>query len=142
LSATTLVGILQMVSRFRQHDEKTPVVLMGYLNPIEAMGYETFAYQAKAAGVDGVLTVDIPIEEAGEYLSILTAHALAPIFLLAPTSTQARILAVSQYAQGYVYYVSLKGVTGTTLADFSSVETKLEMIRMHMDLPIVVGFGI
>jgi tryptophan synthase alpha chain len=142
VAGTTLKGILQIVSQFRQQNETTPVILMGYLNPIEAMGYEAFARQAKAAGVDGVLTVDMPIEEAKEYLDQLTAYALAPIFLLAPTSTTERILAVSQYAQGYVYYVSLKGVTGTTLADFSSVKTKLDRIKEHIAVPIVVGFGI
>ena len=142
LSGTTLMRILQMVSQFRQQDETTPVILMGYLNPIEALGYETFAHQAKAAGIDGVLTVDLPIEEAGLYLDHLALHALTPIFLLAPTSTEKRILAVSQYCQGYVYYVSLKGVTGTTLADFSSVKTNLDRIKAHINLPIVVGFGI
>lgn len=141
-SGTRLIDVFTLVKKFRQSDQVTPVVLMGYLNPVEAMGYDAFARQAGEAGVDGVLTVDMPVEEAGEYAEVLAKYDLAPIFMLAPTSTEERIQAVAKYARGYVYYVSIKGVTGTTLADFSSVTAKVEMIQKHIELPVVVGFGI
>ncbi|HEC17196.1 MAG TPA: tryptophan synthase subunit alpha [Sedimenticola sp.] len=139
---TSLRDVLGMVRGFREQDQKTPVVLMGYLNPIEVMGYEAFAAAAAGAGVDGVLTVDIPPEEAGELLAALKRHALDAIFLLAPTTTGARIDSICRAASGFVYYVSLKGVTGASHLDLGEVETKLADIRAATDLPVGVGFGI
>lgn len=137
-----LKDILGWVAQFRQDNTVTPVVLMGYANPIEAMGYEKFASQAQAAGVDGVLTVDYPPEECTEFLECLAHHDLDPIFLLAPTSVDARITAVARAARGFVYYVSLKGVTGAANLDLDSVQTRLLQLRQKIHLPIGVGFGI
>ena len=134
--------VLAMVKEFRQQDPKTPIVLMGYANPIEAMGVEKFADAAKDAGIDGVLTVDYPPEEIGEFVQMLEQHHIAPIFLLAPTSTEERIRAVGQIARGYVYYVSLNGVTGAGNLDTTDVATRLQGIRKHVSLPVGVGFGI
>ena len=137
-----LKDILGWVAQFRLDNAVTPVVLMGYANPIEAMGYEKFASQAQAAGVDGVLTVDYPPEECTEFLEYLARHNLDPIFLLAPTSVDARIAAVARAARGFVYYVSLKGVTGAANLDLDSVQTRLLQLRQKIHLPIGVGFGI
>lgn len=134
--------VLEMVRRFRDEDADTPVVLMGYLNPIEAIGYESFAEEAGAAGVDGVLTVDLPPEEAHDLVLALKARALDPIFLIAPTSGPERIRAITAAASGFVYYVSLKGVTGASTLDPGSVQAKLSEIRSVTDLPVGVGFGI
>ena len=138
----TMIDVLNMVARFRQRDATTPVVVMGYLNPIEVMGYATFAKRAKEAGVDGVLTVDLPPEEGAELLSTLVAQQIDPVFLLAPTTTEQRIQRICQAASGFVYYVSLKGVTGAATLDVASVKDKLTTIRRHTTLPIGVGFGI
>lgn len=138
----TLRGVLAMVAEFRQQDTATPVVLMGYGNPIEAMGWETFAQRCAEVGVDGVLTVDFPPEESHEAFEHLQRHDIAPIFLLAPTTTEARIEQVASLARGYVYYVSLKGVTGAGNLDLSAIEAKLPELRKHIKLPIGVGFGI
>jgi tryptophan synthase alpha chain len=137
-----LKDILGMVAQFRRDNTTTPVVLMGYANPIEVMGYEKFAIQAQAAGVDGVLTVDYPPEECGEFLDCLARHELDPIFLLAPTSVDERIAAVARAARGFVYYVSLKGVTGAANLDLSAVQTRVAQLRQQIALPIGVGFGI
>lgn len=134
--------VLEMVSAFRQQDAITPVVLMGYANPIERMGQESFAQQAEQAGIDGLLTVDYPPEEISDFLGLLEKHHIAPIFLLAPTSTEQRIEAVGKIARGYVYYVSLNGVTGAGNLDTSDVEMRLKGIRKHVSLPVGVGFGI
>ena len=115
---------------------------MGYLNPIEVMGYESFAQQASACGIDGVITVDMPPVEAGEYVPALKSQGLDPVFLLAPTSTEERIKKLANIASGFVYYVSLKGVTGAATLDVSSVAEKVAQIRQYLDLPIGVGFGI
>jgi tryptophan synthase alpha chain len=131
-----------MVAAFRGTDATTPVVLMGYANPIEAMGVEAFADRARAAGVDGVLVVDYPPEEAVEFAALLAARELAPIFLLSPTTSEARIETVAALARGYVYYVSLKGVTGAGNLDPGEVGRKLAEIRRHVALPVGVGFGI
>jgi tryptophan synthase alpha chain len=139
---TSLWNVVDMVAEFRKTDGKTPVVLMGYLNPIEMRGVEPFAKKAQAAGVDGVLIVDLAVEEAPAYLPTLRAHGLDCIFLLAPTSPAARIAAVAKEASGYLYYVSLKGVTGAASLDVDSVNTKLAEIRQHTQLPVAVGFGI
>jgi tryptophan synthase alpha chain len=138
----SLRDVLAIVAEFRQGDTVTPVVLMGYANPIEAMGATGFADRASASGVDGVLVVDYPPEEAEEFAALLAARDLAPIFLLAPTTPEARIAAVAQLARGYVYYVSLKGVTGAGHLDVGEVARKLAEIRRHVNLPVGVGFGI
>jgi len=138
----SLRDVLAMVAEFRSHDAETPVVLMGYLNPIEVMGYERFVQHAAEAGVDGVLTVDMPPEEAADYVAALTAARLDPVFLLAPTSTGARIERISAMARGFVYYVSLKGVTGAASLDVQSVEEAVTRIRAVTGVPIGVGFGI
>ncbi len=138
----TLRGVLECVRAFRARDRDTPVVLMGYLNPIEVTGYRPFAAAAAAAGVDGVLTVDLPPEEAGPLIEHLRGQALDPIFLLAPTSDERRIERVCASASGFVYYVSLKGVTGAGHLDFAAVAGQVERIRAHTALPVGVGFGI
>jgi len=138
----TLHQVLDMVRRFREQDDTTPVVLMGYLNPVEVMGYAAFAEAAAAAGVDGVITVDLPPEEAGEILPLFREAAIDPIFLLAPTSTRQRIGIVCASAGGFVYYVSIKGVTGTSRPDSAEVQERLAQIRAVTDLPVGVGFGI
>jgi tryptophan synthase alpha chain len=134
--------VLDMVAEFRRSDAGTPIVLMGYGNPIEAMGWETFAKRCAVAGVDGVLTVDFPPEEGHEAFAHLEKHGIDPIFLLAPTSTDERMKRVAKQARGYVYYVSLKGVTGAGHLDLSAIEHKIPLLRKHIKLPIGVGFGI
>ncbi|HEY1077236.1 MAG TPA: tryptophan synthase subunit alpha [Fontimonas sp.] len=139
---TGLWDILDMVAAFRKTDQQTPVVLMGYLNPIEMRGVEAFAQRAQRAGVDGVLIVDLAVEESAGYLPALKGAGLDCIFLLAPTSPEARIRAIAEAGSGYLYYVSLKGVTGAASMDMGSVTEKLAAIRRHTDLPLAVGFGI
>lgn len=134
--------VLDMVAEFRAKDAQTPVVLMGYGNPIEAMGWETFARRCAEVAVDGVLTVDFPPEESHEAFAHLEAHGIDPIFLLAPTTRDERVQQVAKLARGYVYYVSLKGVTGADNLDLSAIEQKLPQLRRHISLPIGVGFGI
>ena len=141
-----LAQVLQMVRDFRTRDRTTPVVLMGYANPIEAWelrhGAGRFARDAAAAGVDGVLVVDYPPEESEAFAAALRAHGLDLIFLLAPTSTEARMALVGQLASGYVYYVSLTGVTGAAHLDATAVQAMLPHIRRHVRVPVGVGFGI
>ncbi len=141
-----LVQVLEMVHVFRQKDSSTPVVLMGYANPIEAYdlkrGKNAFVRDASAAGVDGVLVVDYPPEECEAFAATLRAHQMDLIFLLAPTSTATRMAQVAQVASGYVYYVSLKGVTGAGTLDLGAVEAMLPRIREHVSVPVGVGFGI
>ncbi len=139
---TSIHHVLEMVATFRRENETTPVVLMGYLNPIENMGVEQFATAAEAAGVDGVLTVDMPPEEGAEFEQICETHGLDPIYLLAPTSTAKRIGMITSSARGFIYYVSVKGVTGSQAPDLSEVENKVDSIRQQTDLPVGVGFGI
>lgn len=138
----SLHDVINVVAKFRETDNETPVILMGYLNPIEVMGYGAFARAAAAAGVDGALTVDIPPEEGEGYTDILKANGVDPIYLLAPTSDNSRIESIGKVAGGFVYYVSLKGVTGAATLDTDSVAQKLGQIRQHIDLPLGVGFGI
>jgi tryptophan synthase alpha chain len=138
----TLKSVLADVKRFRDTDAKTPVVLMGYANPIERMGADAFAAAAKDAGVDGVLVVDYPPEESIEFAAKMKAAGIDPIFLLAPTSTDARISEVGAAASGYVYYVSLKGVTGAANLDVASIESRMPAIKSRVPLPVGVGFGI
>lgn len=139
---TTLRGVLDAVKAFRASDDATPVVLMGYANPIEAMGAEKFAAAAHEAGVDGVLVVDYPPEEGSELLQALRARGIDSIYLLSPTSEDERIAQVGRAASGYIYYVSLKGVTGAAHLDLDEVGRKLPQIRSQIKLPIGVGFGI
>lgn len=138
----SLRQVIGMVAEFRKTNADIPVVLMGYANPVEAMGYPEFSSVAAQAGVDGVLTVDLPPEEAEERVSILKQHGIDPIFLLAPTTPPSRLAAVERLAGGYVYYVSLKGVTGAATLDVGSVASRLAELRQHVSLPIGVGFGI
>ncbi len=134
--------VLQMVAEFRRDDPDTPVVVMGYLNPIEVRGCDRFAAAAAAAGVDGVITVDLPPEEAGDYTAALTGAGLDPVFLLAPTSGDARIRRVCAASRGFVYYVSLRGVTGAAHLDLAEVRSRVGHIRGLCRLPVGVGFGI
>jgi tryptophan synthase alpha chain len=138
----SLRGVLALVAEFRQQNATLPVVLMGYGNPIEAMGWEVFAARCAEVGVDGVLTVDFPPEESHDAFEHLQRHGIAPIFLLAPTTTEDRIAQVAKLARGYVYYVSLKGVTGAGNLDLSAIAAKMPQLRRHIRLPIGVGFGI
>jgi tryptophan synthase alpha chain len=138
----TLHGVLDMVAAFRADDAETPVILMGYLNPIEAFGYAEFATAAAQAGVDGILTVDAPPEEADPLVQALRGAGLDPIFLVAPTSGAERIARICTLASGFVYYVSFKGVTGSGGFDLAAIAAKLEAIRAVTRLPLGVGFGI
>lgn len=138
--------VLAMVRSFREKDATTPVVLMGYANPVERYdqlhGADAFIRDAAAAGVDGVLIVDYPPEECADFAAKLRAHGMDLIFLLAPTSTNQRMAEVARVASGYVYYVSLKGVTGSGALDTGAVEAMLPRIRRHVQIPVGVGFGI
>jgi tryptophan synthase alpha chain len=134
--------VLSFVMEFRKTDQQTPVVLMGYLNPIEIMGYEEFANAAQRAEVDGVLTVDLPPEEAEECVALLRARDIDQIFMLAPNSSSERIRKMDSVGSGYLYYVSIKGVTGAGHLNTVDVEQKLTQIRENTQLPIGVGFGV
>lgn len=138
----SLRSVLADVKRFRETNDKTPIVLMGYANPVERMGIEAFGFAAKEAGVDGVLIVDYPPEESIDFAQQMKSLGIDPIFLLAPTSTDERIAAVARIASGYVYYVSLKGVTGAENLDVASIASKIPAIKAHITLPVGVGFGI
>ena len=137
-----LRAVLDMAAEFRHTNTQTPLVLMGYANPIEHLGKDEFARRAKAAGVDGVLVVDYPPEECEDFAAVMQANGIDPIFLLAPTSTEDRIASVARHAAGYLYYVSLTGITGAASLDVASVAAKLPQIRRHTAVPIGVGFGI
>jgi tryptophan synthase alpha chain len=138
----SLSAVLGMVREFRGSDGETPVVLMGYANPIEAMGIEKFVSAAASAGVDGVIVVDYPPEECAQFADLSRSHGIDPIFLLAPTSTDRRIQEVARVGSGYLYYVSLKGVTGANSIDLAEVASRIPRIRAVTRLPIGVGFGI
>ncbi len=137
-----MAQVLAMVAEFRMQDAATPVVLMGYANPVERHGTDRFVADARAAGVDGVLVVDYPPEECQDFAALLKRNGMDPIFLIAPTSSDARIAAVARVAGGYVYHVSLKGVTGAGHFDIEAVKTMIPRIREHVNLPVGVGFGI
>ncbi len=139
---TSLHRVFSLVEEFRREDLRTPVVLMGYLNPVEAMGHECFAERAAQAGIDGVLWVDLPPEESEGYNAILRDHGLDQIFLLSPTTSKARAEHIAAMASGYVYYISLKGVTGSNALDISAMAQHLHHISEHICLPVSVGFGI
>ena len=134
--------VLSMVVEFRKTDQTTPLVLMGYLNPVEMMGYEDFANAAQRADVDGVLTVDLPPEESEACVALLRERGIDQIFLLAPNSDAERISKMDEVGSGYLYYVSLKGVTGAGHLNTEDVKQKLELIRANTDLPVGVGFGV
>ncbi|MEA3639437.1 MAG: tryptophan synthase subunit alpha [Lamprobacter sp.] len=138
----SLRDVLGIVSRFRETDDQTPVVLMGYLNPIEVMGGAVFAQAASEAGMDGALIVDVPPEESHDLVDAIKAQGLDLVYLLAPTSDAARIEAIAEVASGFVYYVSVKGVTGAGHLDVDEVSAKLDAIRARIALPVGVGFGI
>lgn len=137
-----LKDVLALVKRFREQNRHTPVVLMGYMNPLEYMGYETFVQEAKASGVDGVLIVDLPPEECGTLTELLHANELDTIFLLTPTTSDARAREICSHSSGYVYYVSIKGVTGANTLNAEDVERQVQRLRKATELPIAVGFGI
>jgi len=134
--------VLSLAAEFRKTDQVTPLVLMGYLNPIEIMGYEAFANAAQRAGIDGVLTVDLPPEEAGACVALLREREIDQIFLLAPNSDAERIRKMDAAGSGYLYYVSLKGVTGAGHLDVEDVKQKLQIIRENTGLPVGIGFGV
>jgi len=137
-----LTAVLEMVKAFRQTDQTTPIILMGYANPIEAIGAVNFADRAKAADVDGVITVDYPPEECGEFVKELRARDIDPVFLLSPTTEPSRVDLIVKQASGFVYYVSLKGVTGAANLDIAEVSQRVAGIRQQTNLPVGVGFGI
>jgi tryptophan synthase alpha chain len=138
----TFGKVLDIVREFRSRDEHTPVVLMGYLNPLEAVGYARAAERAAAAGVDGFITVDMPPEEAEDLVREVRAQGIDPVFLVSPTSSDERIARICGEASGFVYYVSLKGVTGAATLDVDEVAERMARIRRVTDLPVGVGFGI
>ena len=139
---TSLRDVIKMTQEFRQTDKDTPIVFMGYLNPVEAMGYSEFAQAAEQAGVDALLTVDMPPEESRELVKSLKAHHIDPIFLLSPTTQDERIKKITAVASGFLYYVSLKGVTGDNVLNVSEVEAQVSKIKQFSNLPVGVGFGI
>ena len=139
---TSLNDTLDIVAKFRARNEDTPIVLMGYLNPVEIMGIDNFVRRAQKEGVDGVLMVDMPPAEAGVLNAKLKEVNIDSIFLVAPTTTQERVKSILNMTSGYVYYVSLKGVTGASITDVDEVERNVCSLRSSTDLPIVVGFGI
>jgi tryptophan synthase alpha chain len=139
---TSLHDVFKVVQRFRETDNATPIIMMGYLNPIEVMGYATFAEQAADAGIDGIITVDMPPEEAVDYIAALRQHDIDPVFLLAPTTSEARMDKIAAVASGFAYYVSLKGVTGAASLDVAGVAERMTTIRKHIKIPVGVGFGI
>ena len=138
----TLHDVLEMVRVFREEDDATPIVLMGYLNPIEQYGYEQFAAMAKKIGVDGTIIVDLPPEESEELAPIWLSAGISPIYLCSPTTSATRMALIKEYAQGYLYYVSLKGVTGAASIDVDTVKSKYEACKAFVSLPVLVGFGI
>lgn len=141
-AGTTLRQILDLVNTFRQTNQTTPVVLMGYMNPIEIMGHEKFAASAQAAGVDGTLIVDLPPEEGEELIPVLKAHGLDTIFLLSPNTPDYRVKHVCESVSGYIYYVSLKGITGASTLNTQDVSERVANIKSISNLPVAVGFGI
>ena len=138
----SLSDVLGIVERFREHNQSTGMVLMGYTNPIEVYGFEDFAIRADEAGVDGILVVDMPPEEASDLKKELDKFNIDLIFLVAPTTTDERLKNISKIASGYIYYVSLKGVTGAGNLDVDSVNFHLDRMRNYIELPVGVGFGI
>jgi tryptophan synthase alpha chain len=141
-NGTSLRNVLEIVREFRQRDKSTPVLLMGYANPVEHMGYAAFADAAAQAEVDALLTVDIPPEEVEHVNAELRRVGMDNIFLVAPTTPDERVARIAGQASGFIYYVSLKGVTGAGHLDPNEVATRIAGIKRHSDLPVAVGFGI
>lgn len=141
-AGTSTRDALKMVAEFRTQDSQTPIILMGYLNPVEIIGYDKFVALCEEAGVDGVLMVDLPPAEAGSFTQHLTEHTMNEIFLLSPTTLAERRQQVLTHCGGYIYYVSLKGVTGSATLDTDDVATQVQAIKAETDLPVCVGFGI
>ena len=137
-----LKKVFELVAEFRQTDDTTPIILMGYANPIEAMGIDKFTQSAKAAGIDGVITVDYPPEECKQFISQLQANGMDSIFLLSPTTDENRVSLIVNQASGFLYYVSLKGVTGSANLDIEEVKSRVAEIRNKTNLPVGVGFGV
>lgn len=141
-AGTSLEKVLAMVAEFRTTNTDIPVVLMGYLNPIEHMGYAHFADKASKAGIDGVLMVDLPPEEADNVVPVFKDAGIDTIFLIAPTTTPTRAAKIASYASGYLYYVSIKGVTGSATLDTNAVADKVAELKNITSVPVAVGFGI
>ena len=139
---TSLDDVLELVRQFREKNDNTPIVLMGYLNPIEIMGYRKFAVRASLVGIDGVLVVDMPPEESAELHTLLREAGVETIYLVSPTTSENRAKHITALCSGYLYYVSLKGVTGAVLSDYDSVKKNITRLRDLTGLPIVIGFGI
>jgi tryptophan synthase alpha chain len=139
---TSLLNCLDWVQEFRKFNNETPIVLMGYANPIEKFGIQEFAVKASSSGVDGVLVVDYPPEESVEFCELMKSYEVDVIFLLAPTTSEVRLKHIAQLGSGYLYYVSLRGVTGAGNIDINDVTSRLEIIRRITPLPVLVGFGI
>ncbi len=137
-----VAGVLDLVTRFRTGDRDTPVVLMGYLNPIESFGYAEFSAKAHAAGVDGVIVVDMPLEESAEFDQVLRRQGLDLVFLLAPTTDRVRMQAIAAAARGFLYYVALRGVTGAAHLDLAEAQAGISSVRSVTDKPVALGFGI
>lgn len=140
----SLIDVFDLVEKFRKEDKATPIVLMGYLNPIENMGYRKFSKLAKSKGVDGILIVDLPPEESLVINKELIRNNLSQIFLASPTTEDKRLKSIIKYSSGYLYYVSLKGITGSSLVDFQPIKKRIKMIKKLSDnkIPVSVGFGI
>jgi tryptophan synthase alpha chain len=134
--------VLAMITKFRQQDQDTPVIVMGYLNPVEQYGYDLFARHAVEAGVDGTILVDLPPEEGDGLAQIWKKHGLYSIYLCSPTTSDERMVLINQYANGYLYYVSLKGVTGSDALDMTSLKSQYKRRKAQTHLPLMVGFGI
>lgn len=139
---TSLNSTLALIAEFRQTDAETPLILMGYANPLERKGYAAVADACAEAGIDGLITVDLPPEEVTVMNTELQRHSIDNIFLISPTTTEDRVITITEQASGFIYYVALKGVTGAGHLDTEAVESHLAIIRQHTDLPIAVGFGI
>jgi len=140
----SLIDVFDLVEKFRKEDKATPIVLMGYLNPVENMGYRKFSKLAKSKGVDGILIVDLPPEESLVINKELIRNNLSQIFLASPTTEDKRLKSIIEYSSGYLYYVSLKGITGSSLVDFQPIKKRIKMIKKLSDnkIPVSVGFGI
>ena len=141
-AGTSTRDALKMVAEFRKQDTQTPIILMGYLNPVEIIGYDNFVAMCEQSGVDGILMVDLPPAEAGGFTQHLTDHAMNEIFLLSPTTLPERRQQVLTHCGGYIYYVSLKGVTGSATLNTDEVATQVQAIKAQTELPVCVGFGI
>ena len=139
---TTLNDALDVAKEFRKNNSTTPIVFMGYMNPFEAMGAREFCKKAKECGVDGILLVDMPPEESGEFSEYSKVHGIDIIRLIAPTTDNERVEKICLNASGYIYYISVKGITGSGSLDFLDIEKKVHNLKLKTDIPVVIGFGI